>query len=717
MLRLLFIFYIFATPVYGQDLVDQLIQEQEVQEDVPDINQLTVGWWEYFEVPPDQLPKKIDNFENNLIQLSLNFSPQTQKTANAITEKIVLNLRTYGQNLKRPLSPPPQPGPIANDYSIDDIVRLHQLLNKQKTELQTLDVQRADKQQQLSTAEELLSETKSSYAKAENRSEKRLMAGLEIVALRSLVEVLQQSLSFLEQSKQVQGLSVEHTEEELTVAVNRMISSDLDLFLYAQKAKQEDEEWEESESVLKRYQAMEAAALSETVGEEEDENYLKLVQETDQAEINEIIASNHYIFSLIQFHLAQLLSDPEKIDYYDLQHKIEDWQKKLTLFKSKIGEWSGQADRLLQRVGQILAQNGKNQKKEYDKLTPIQQEILELAQENLVLIQRLENEINDSQFLLDILNQRTSQKIGGSRFWLRYTLDTIKTGYSKTIYWLTRELVTIGKNPITLLNILEFFLIIIFTIWISKILLTTLTRFAHQRKGIKKSLVYRVSRLIYYLLLTVGLLIALSAIGFDFSNFVLIAGALGVGIGFGLQSIFNNFISGIIILFESHLKVGDYIELESGIKGEVREINVRSTVITDNDGIDVLVPNSEIIGNKVLNWTLKVPYRRFHIPFTVAYGTDKDLLAKLVVDAAKKVPHTLTKLGIPDPVVRLNKLGDYGMEFELVVWVTEKYTKRTRTTRSDYLWVVETTLAKHNIIIPYPQLELRVHKEEGFSPK
>ncbi len=270
----------------------------------------------------------------------------------------------------------------------------------------------------------------------------------------------------------------------------------------------------------------------------------------------------------------------------------------------------------------------------------------------------------------------------------------------------------VGKNPITLLNILEFVFIIIFTIWISKVLLTTLTRFAHRRKGIKKSLVYRVSRLIYYLLLAIGLVVALSAIGFDFSNFVLIAGALGVGIGFGLQSIFNNFISGIIILFESHLKVGDYIELDTGIKGEVREINVRSTVVTDNDGIDVLVPNSEIISNKVLNWTLKVPYRRFHIPFTVAYGTDKDLLAKLIVQAAKNIPHTLTKLGIPDPVVRLNKLGDYGMEFELVVWVTEKYTKRTRTTRSDYLWTIETTLAEHNITIPYPQLDLRVNPDK-----
>lgn len=712
MLRFVLILLTCFCSLHSQEVSDQKPSPPANQENLPDINQLTVGWWEYFDGPTKDLPEKTESFYDNLIDLSSNFSPPLRKSSETIIEKILFNLKTYEQNQKQALPQPPQPGPIANAYSIDDIVNLHQSLNKQKVELKTIQEQILEKTQQLKTTEEVLNDTKSSYAKTENRSEARLMAGLEIVSLRSQVEVIRQSLDFLEQSQKVHQETLAHTQEEMNTAIDRIVSSDLDLFLYAQKAKKEDENLEESEGIVKRYQTLEAAALSESIGEEKDIAFLKLVQETDQAEIKEAITANHFIFALIEFHLAQIITNPDQIDFYNVQNKIQGWQKRLTLYKPKMEEWKNQAERLLQRVGQILATSEQPQKKELDKLSPVQQELLQLAQQNLVLIQQLENEIGDTQFLLNILNKKVSENIGGGRFWLQYFLDSIKVAYTKTVYWLTRELFVVGKNPITLSNILEFLFIIIFTIWISKVLLTTLTRFAHRRKGIKKSLVYRVSRLIYYLLLTIGLIIALSAIGFDFSNFVLIAGALGVGIGFGLQSIFNNFISGIIILFESHLKVGDYIELDTGLRGEIREINVRSTLITDNDGIDVLVPNSEIISNKVLNWTLKVPYRRFHIPFTVAYGTDKDLLAKLIVEAAKEVPHTLIKLGIPDPVVRLTKLGDYGMEFELVVWVTEKYTKRTRLTRSDYLWAIETTLREHDITIPYPQLDLRVESQD-----
>ena len=130
-----------------------------------------------------------------------------------------------------------------------------------------------------------------------------------------------------------------------------------------------------------------------------------------------------------------------------------------------------------------------------------------------------------------------------------------------------------------------------------------------------------------------AIVIAMSTLGINLTALTVFGGALGVGIGFGLQSIFSNFISGIIILFERSVKVGDFIELQSGVTGLVKEINIRSTLITTNDNVDILVPNEEFIKAQVTNWTLRDARRRMRIGFGVAYGTDKELVKKAALEA------------------------------------------------------------------------------------
>src|SRR5690606_8387452 len=125
------------------------------------------------------------------------------------------------------------------------------------------------------------------------------------------------------------------------------------------------------------------------------------------------------------------------------------------------------------------------------------------------------------------------------------------------------------------------------------------------------------------------------------TQFTVFAGAIGVGVGFGLQAIFSNFISGIILLFDRSLKVGDFVELEGDIRGTVRAINIRATRITTNDNIDVLVPNSEFVSKRVVNWTHGSVNRRIRVRFPVAYGVDKELVKKAALEAAARVPFTL----------------------------------------------------------------------------
>ena len=120
--------------------------------------------------------------------------------------------------------------------------------------------------------------------------------------------------------------------------------------------------------------------------------------------------------------------------------------------------------------------------------------------------------------------------------------------------------------------------------------------------------------------------LALNLAGINLTALTVLSGAIGVGVGFGLRSIFENFMSGIILIFEKSLKVGDFVELEDGTAGTVREVNVRSTIITTNDNIDILIPNSMFITGRVTNWTLRDTSRRLRIPFGVAYGSDKDVV-------------------------------------------------------------------------------------------
>ncbi len=222
-------------------------------------------------------------------------------------------------------------------------------------------------------------------------------------------------------------------------------------------------------------------------------------------------------------------------------------------------------------------------------------------------------------------------------------------------------------------------------------------------------------RLSHYAIIILGLFIALSSIGLDFSNLALVAGALSVGIGFGLQSIVNNFVSGLIILFEHSLRVGDYIELDTGLTGTVKSINVRSTLINTNDNIDIVVPNSEFVTTRLTNWTLGERILRVRIPFGVAYGSDKELVKKAAMEAAAEVPYTLTHMKGREPDIWLVEFGDNSLNFLLLVWVNRQGARRPTRTRAAYLWALETKLNEYGIEIPFPQRDL--HLRSGWPGK
>ncbi|MCA9633477.1 MAG: mechanosensitive ion channel [Myxococcales bacterium] len=243
---------------------------------------------------------------------------------------------------------------------------------------------------------------------------------------------------------------------------------------------------------------------------------------------------------------------------------------------------------------------------------------------------------------------------------------------------------------------------------ISLVIRRALARFAARHHDVNQAALYTVSRVVNYLLLAGGVWLALDVAGVPIGRFSVFAGALGVGLGFGLQAIFNNFVSGLILLFDRSLKVGDFVELDGDVRGTVKAIDIRFTRITTNDNIDLLVPNSDFITKRVVNWTYGSNLRRVRVPFGVAYGTDKDLVKKAALEAAARVRFTLVGDSERVPEVWLVGFGDSSLNFLLVVWLNEQGARRYTAVLAAYLWELDTALAAHGIEIPFPQRDLRV---------
>ncbi len=269
-------------------------------------------------------------------------------------------------------------------------------------------------------------------------------------------------------------------------------------------------------------------------------------------------------------------------------------------------------------------------------------------------------------------------------------------------------MVSLGKNPVTLGTLLTGCVVVGVAMVASRVLRGSLRSVAQRRASFSSSILYTIERLIHYVVLSIGVFIALSVIGIDFSKLALVASALSVGIGFGLQAIFSNFVSGLIILVERALKVGDYVQLESGVIGVVSEITVRATIITTLENAEVIVPNSEFVNGKVTNWTHTNNYCRLRIPFGVAYGTNKERMRDVVLAAIKELPQTLLDFPGRAPTVIMKGFGDSSLDFELLVWVKPEYAAQQSGTRSVFLWAIDSALVDANIVVPFPQRDLHI---------
>ncbi|MCJ7754955.1 MAG: mechanosensitive ion channel, partial [Thermoanaerobaculales bacterium] len=209
-----------------------------------------------------------------------------------------------------------------------------------------------------------------------------------------------------------------------------------------------------------------------------------------------------------------------------------------------------------------------------------------------------------------------------------------------------------------------------------------------------------ISKVTHYVVVVVGVMVAATAAGLDFSRINLIVGALGVGIGFGLQNVVNNFVSGLILLFERPIRVGDRVEI-SQLSGVVTDIGMRASIVRTWQGAEVIVPNANLISSEVINWTLSDESHRMEISVGVAYGTDPQTVIDLLVLVAVGHPDVFRD---PEPVALFLGFGESSLDFELRAWTGGDFVR----VASELRVAINTALAEAGIEIPFPQRDLHL---------
>ena len=292
-------------------------------------------------------------------------------------------------------------------------------------------------------------------------------------------------------------------------------------------------------------------------------------------------------------------------------------------------------------------------------------------------------------------------------------MDSIKAAWGGLLEFLTsvgelftKTLFKLGESEISLGNILYFIFAFILLSYLSKrfknFLVDKVLAKANFERGARTS----IGVIARFIFVFIGAIFIIQTAGIDMSSLSLLAGALGVGIGFGLQNITDNFISGIIILFEKPIKVGDRIDV-GDIEGDVINISVRATTILTNDNISVIVPNSEFISSRVINWSHNDRNIRFNIPVGVSYNEDPAEVKKILLQVADENEHILKT---PEPYVFFDEFGDSSLNFSLAIW-TATHTDKPRRLKTELYFDIFAKFKDQGIEIPFPQRDIHIKSE------
>jgi len=436
--------------------------------------------------------------------------------------------------------------------------------------------------------------------------------------------------------------------------------------------------------------------------------------------------------------ITNLISTSLKDIYIDLSplNEIKDIDKKLISINDSIQKYNIDIERLKLLNNQIAIKTISN---EISLLNKKKQELIKdklidyfLLYSRALKQKDSKNVFNYQNTIKKILSNNYSKDISNEANKILNRLDKTFLGKIETIKGATLQeaknvlalfwqeanapLFNINNTPISAFKLTLALIVFIVSFFIGSFYKRKITNLDTSLK-LSASSKTLIANLGYYIIVLIAFFISLKILGVNLSSLAIVAGALSVGIGFGLQNIVSNFISGLILMFEKSIKIGDYIEFSESLRGRVLDISMRSTTITTNDNINVIVPNRELIENRVINWTMNDRIRRFRIPFGVAYGSDAHKVIKVVLDAVKNSGYgDIYHDKYRKTRVIMTGMGDSSLNFELQVWIKGEETLYPKRTMSRFLILIYDALNENSIEIPFPQRDLHIKSIDATIP-
>lgn len=701
----LFATYLAAGSASAQILADP--KAKETTEDswrVPDLTVMSADWWPKLaadsdEVTADRVTQLLDAMEQRVRGLD----GEELLTAQSSLAYIHSQFELLALARQGPVDQRFEPPLAKEGYSLDELLDLRarwRALAISATQL-SLQVEQSDRKARLiqDRRDKILRE----YAATSSEAPSRILAGLSRVSARVEYELarknsdnFQKTLKKIESQRQL-------LNEQQTFAKNHLIITDTTL-TDLQKAKSEaDAHAIASKNSVAALQPQLLNALSA----ENVNPSLELLrkQQLTRASAEAELAYLQVLLVTAKSNWYQLRTD-EVEPGFDVQMTTTQARRATEEAVKQVDLWSS-----ISQTTMVTPPSGDslNMVKNFEIAQSVARDTLAFVDQirstsdDLLLIQEiLRAEFISSQSGLSNTGARLKFAVGNTWDRLRDLSDF--------------HLFNIGDTPVTPAGLFKMLFILGMALGISWLIRYLLTRGVRKKPAAQSPAFYALGRILHYIIVMAGSFAALGSIGIDFTSFALIAGALSVGIGFGLQAIVSNFVSGLILLFEGTMRVGDFIELEGGssgvgFRGVVKEINTRATVVTTNDSVDLVVPNSVLVTTQLTNWTLRESYGRLRVPFGVAYGTDKELVKKVAIEAIGNVDSALKHMPGREPQIRLTNFGDSSLDFTALFWVSRQGVRRPGRTRAEFLWELETLLTDSGIEIPFPQRDVHVKSD------
>lgn len=687
---------IFFFPLYAYAEKElKTVEADEIIQPLP--LRLTPQWWSQFS------QANYKNLKEHIQQLKRELNAiNTPEEAYNLSSQIITLLEEYESKRNTPL---PIKESVKNNekriYFLDDIFKLINQKKSISSDLQLLKKSHQSLLSEIKITDKSLDKIKLDYLKNKVTDTDKLIQGLNWIAIRlnlSLLGLTEKSTSsrksLLEETLKALTEENKVALDELEIKPKQIKDSRLLANLLETQIK----------AFKKKLQRLKTDERAITITNEETKSEKKLLSLNILEESVKLkqMRTEYLTHLLIQDINRLKKSSPEKIrsEIRNTLHRGIEYIKETRTWRENI------ADRVAKEENAINSLAALDSDSTHKKQINKRRTALEDVYQKDVLLERMQTKL---QLLITIIEDKLGKTAKGTAKFVEKADETLRGSWKNIIKWINASLFSIGGTPVTPIGLFHF-LFILFIGWLlSRIFQHTIKKVNNRTHGgMQESSIATLSRIASIFLIGISLLIGFSSLGIDVTKLALVASALSIGIGFGLQNIINNFVSGIILLFERSMKVGDYIMLADGTRGEVREINIRSTVINTNDNIDVIVPNSEFVNSSVTNWTMNERFLRLKIPFGVAYGSDKELVRRIVVDAALSLPYTLHVIERQYPQVRLEGFGASSLDFMLVVWIKSEWANRPGRVKAAYNWEIETTLTKHEVEIPFPQSEVRI---------